>query len=83
MRKPSIPPELHGVLVSTPETLGGSVRFVNSRVPVQALLDTLDEGGDIDQFLNGWPDVPREHAEAVIKWRQQVIREAFGLDPAV
>lgn len=72
MRAPTIPPQLKSVLVSSPDTLGGSVRFVNTRVPVQALLDTLDEGGDIEEFLEGWPEVPRAHAEAVLPHRSEM-----------
>ena len=31
-----VPPELESVLVSTPDTLSGAVRFKGTRVPVQA-----------------------------------------------
>jgi uncharacterized protein (DUF433 family) len=62
-----IPKELRGILVANPETLSGAVRFKGTRVPVQALIDTLDVGGGIAEFLEGWPNVPREHAEAVIR----------------
>ena len=74
-----IPTELEGVLVSTEDTLGGSVRFKETRVPVQTLIDTLQRGYDLDYFLDGWPDVTREQAEAVIRWEQNKAREAFGL----
>jgi len=47
----TIPKELQHVLVSTPDTLGGSVRFKGTRVPVQALIDTLQRGYGIDSFL--------------------------------
>ena len=77
----TIPPELQGVLVANPETLSGAVRFQGTRVPVQALIDTLD-GGDIEEFLDGWPDVTREQAEAVIHWEQNQARRAFGLQIA-
>ena len=77
----TIPSELQSVLVSTPDTLGGAVRFSGTRVPVQALIDTID-GGSIEDFLDGWPDVTREQAEAVIHWEQNVARQAFGLELA-
>ncbi len=77
----TIPPELQGVLVANPETLSGAVRFQGTRVPVQALIDTLD-GGDIEEFLDGWPDVTREQAEAVIHWEQNQARRIFGLQMA-
>ena len=77
----TIPPELQGILVADPEYLSGAVRFKGTRVPVQALIDTLD-GGDIEEFLEGWPNVPREYAEAVIHWEQNHARETFGLEMA-
>jgi uncharacterized protein (DUF433 family) len=76
----TIPIELQEVLVSTPETLSGAVRFQGTRVPVQALLDTLDDGDGLAEFLDGWPNVPREYAEAVIHWEQNQARKTFGLD---
>ena len=71
--------ELQGILVSTPETLGGSVRFEGTRIPVQALLDTLDDGDGIAEFLDQWPDVTREQAEAVIRWEQDCARRVLGV----
>jgi len=75
-----IPSELKDILVADPETLSGAVRFKGTRVPIQALIDTLDVGQGIEEFLDGWPNVPREHAEAVIHWEQNIARQIFGLD---
>ena len=77
----TIPKELEGVLDANPKIISGAVRFVGTRVPVQALIDTLD-GGDIEEFLDGWPDVSREQAEAVIHWEQNQARRTFGLQMA-
>jgi uncharacterized protein (DUF433 family) len=77
-----IPKELESVLVSTSDTLGGSVRFKGTRVPLRALLDTLDEGQGLQEFLDGWPDVTSEQAMAVIRWEQNEARKMFGLDLA-
>jgi uncharacterized protein (DUF433 family) len=76
----NIPAELKDILVADPETLSGAVRFRGTRVPVQALIDTLDVGQGIEEFLDGWPNVPREHAEAVIHWQQNLVRQVLGLD---
>jgi uncharacterized protein (DUF433 family) len=81
-KQPEIPKELAGVLVSTPDTLGGSVRFKGTRVPLRALLDTLDEGQGLPEFLDGWPDVTSEQAIAVIRWEQNEARRKFGLELA-
>jgi uncharacterized protein (DUF433 family) len=74
-----IPTELENILVSTPDTLSGAVRFKGTRVPVQALIDTLDEGGTLRDFMDGWPGVPSDAAVAVIHWQQEQSRRAFGL----
>jgi uncharacterized protein (DUF433 family) len=78
----SIPKELETVLAAQPEIISGAVRFIGTRIPVQALIDTLDTGGGIEEFLDGWPDVTREQAEAVIRWEQNQARQIFGLDLA-
>lgn len=77
----TIPEELQGILATAPEYLSGAVRFKGARVPVQALIDTLD-GGDLEEFLEGWPNVPREYAPAVIRWVQNHAPQTFGLEPA-
>ena len=43
-----------------PEILSGTPVFVGTRVPVQNLLDHLEAGETIDDFLTGFPSVRRE-----------------------
>ena len=76
----TIPQELEGVLVTTEDTLGGSVRFKGTRVPVRALLDSIQAGHGLDYFLEGWPDVTQEQAIAVIRWETNRARETLGLE---
>ena len=78
----TIPSELEGVLVSTPDTLGGSIRFKGTRVPVRARVDTLQHGYGLDYFLDCWPDVTAEQAQAVITSEQNHARQTFGLELA-
>jgi uncharacterized protein (DUF433 family) len=77
----NIPPELKDILDADPQYLSGAVRFIGT-VPLQALIDTLDEGGVIEDFLEEWPNVPREYAETFIHWQQNQSRQTFGLDLA-
>lgn len=77
----NIPIELRDVLDIHPEIISGAVRFKGTRVPVQALIDTLD-GDTLEDFLEGYPDVTREQALAVIHWEQNQARRAFGLELA-
>ncbi len=81
MKLPTIPGELSGVLEAHPQVVSGAICFSGTRVPVQALIDTLD-GGDLEEFLDGWPDVTREQAQAVIHWQQNQARRALGLELA-
>ncbi|HEY3782155.1 MAG TPA: DUF433 domain-containing protein [Fimbriimonadaceae bacterium] len=77
-----IPKELEQILTSDPDYLSGAVRFVGTRVPVQALLDSQLRGHTIEYFLEGFPGVTKEQAEAVLKFEQNQIRELFGLERA-
>ncbi|MCJ7503618.1 MAG: DUF433 domain-containing protein [Acidobacteriia bacterium] len=45
---------------SSPEILGGTPVFVGTRVPVQTLIDYLQAGDSIDDFLKDFPTVTRE-----------------------
>jgi uncharacterized protein (DUF433 family) len=40
--------------------MGGTPVFSGTRVPVQTLLDYLEAGESIDDFLAGFPSVSRE-----------------------
>jgi uncharacterized protein (DUF433 family) len=50
------------VISCNPEVMGGTPVFAGTRVPVQTLLDYLEAGDSIDEFLEGFPSVSREHA---------------------
>ena len=58
--------KLQGVVHSDPEILGGTPVFVGTRVPVQSLVDHLEAGESIDDFLEGFPGVKREQVLAVL-----------------
>jgi uncharacterized protein (DUF433 family) len=47
------------VICRDPEVMGGAPVFCGTRVPVQTLLDYLEAGESIDQFLEGFPSVTR------------------------
>ena len=50
------------VIVRDPEVLGGTPVFRGTRVPFQALLDYLEGGQTLDEFLDDFPTVTREAA---------------------
>jgi uncharacterized protein (DUF433 family) len=51
----------------SPDVLSGTPVFAGTRVPVQALLDYLEGGETIDDFLNGFPTVKREQVIAFLE----------------
>jgi uncharacterized protein (DUF433 family) len=59
--------DLKGVVQTDPEVLGGTAVFVGTRVPLQNLIDSLEGGESLDEFLEGFPSVTREQAVAVIE----------------
>lgn len=55
------------LITSSPDRLGGTPVFAETRVPVQTLLDYLEGGDSLEDFLMDFPDVTREHAVAVLE----------------
>ena len=55
------------VVHSDPEILGGTPVFVATRVPVKALLDYLEGGHRLEDFLDDFPTVTREQAVAALE----------------
>jgi uncharacterized protein (DUF433 family) len=54
------------VVSRDPEVMGGAPVFAGTRVPVQTLLDYLEAGDTIDEFLEGFPSVTREQVIAFV-----------------
>jgi uncharacterized protein (DUF433 family) len=48
------------IVCRSPDVMGGTPVFSGTRVPVQTLLDYLEAGESIDEFLAGFPSVTRE-----------------------
>ncbi|HVE73060.1 MAG TPA: DUF433 domain-containing protein [Thermoanaerobaculia bacterium] len=55
------------IVHSDPEILGGTPVFVGTRVPVDALIDFLEGGDTIDDFLENYPGVKREQVFAFLR----------------
>ena len=49
------------------DILGGTPVFAGTRVPVQTLLDYLEGGESIDDFLEGFPSVTREQVVSFLE----------------
>jgi uncharacterized protein (DUF433 family) len=66
------------VLPGHPEILGGEPVFAGTRVPVRNLIDYLEHGSSLDDFLADFPSVTREQAVSVL----EMAREAAGREAA-
>jgi uncharacterized protein (DUF433 family) len=66
----------HSPIERSDEVLGGTVVFTGTRVPVQALIDYLEAGDRLDDFLADYPTVTHEQAIAAL----ELARRALGLD---
>jgi uncharacterized protein (DUF433 family) len=64
------------VISLTPDVMGGTAVFRGTRVPVQTLLDYLEAGETIDDFLEGFPSVTRQHVIAFLKEVKDRVIEA-------
>lgn len=68
--------ELKGIVHSDPEIMGGTPVFVGTRVPLQNLIDSLEGGESIEDFLDGFPSVKRQQVIAVIEAAKETF---FGI----
>lgn len=55
------------VIRRSPEILGGTPTFKGTRVPAQALIDYLEEGRSLNEFLEDFPTVSRQQATEVLE----------------
>lgn len=55
------------LITSSPDVLGSTPVFGGTRVPVQTLIEYLEGGQTIDDFLEGFPTVTREQVIAFLQ----------------
>ena len=55
------------IVSRSPDVMGGTVVFNGTRVSVQTLLDYLEAGESIDDFLEGFPSVTRAQVIAILE----------------
>jgi uncharacterized protein (DUF433 family) len=60
-------PTTDPIIHRDPDILGGTPVFFGTRVPVQTLLDYLEAGDPLTEFLEDFPTVTREQAIAAVK----------------
>jgi uncharacterized protein (DUF433 family) len=67
-----------GIIVKDQDILGGTPVFRGTRVPFQALLDYLEGGQNLDEFLDDFPTVTREAAVAALELAKSVLVSQLG-----
>ena len=55
------------IVSCSPDIMGGTPVFAGTRVPIQTLLDYLEAGDSIDEFLKGFPTVKRDQVIAFLE----------------
>ena len=63
----------HSIINQDPEILGGTPVFMGTRVPIKALFDYLEAGGNLDEFLDDFPSVRKDQALALLETNQRRI----------
>lgn len=66
------------VIVKDPDVLGGEPVFRQTRVPFQALLDYLEHGKTLHEFLDQFPSVTREDAIAALEEAKSLVVAHLG-----
>jgi uncharacterized protein (DUF433 family) len=68
----------NNVITRDPEILGGAPVFRGTRVPFQALLDYLEGGQTLDDFLADFPTVTRETAVHALEHARSLVVGQLG-----
>jgi uncharacterized protein (DUF433 family) len=61
------------VVHSDRDILGGTPVFVGTRVPVKTLMDYLEAGDSLDEFLDHFPSVSRQQAIAALELAKEML----------
>ena len=63
---------LADVVTIDKEVLHGTPCFASTRVPVQTLIDFLETGETIDDFLAIYPAIPRQHVFSFLELSRDI-----------
>lgn len=61
------------VIYRSPDILGGTPVFMGTRVPIRTLIDYLENGDRLEDFLDEYPSVTREQAIQVMELASEAI----------
>ena len=66
------------IIVKDQDILGGTPVFRGTRVPLQALLDYLEGGQTLDEFLDDFPTVTKQSAITVLEQAKSLLVDQLG-----
>ena len=64
-----------------PEILGGTPVFFGTRVPIRILIEYLEAGDRLDDFLESYPTVSRNQAIEVLERAKAVLTRKITAHP--
>ncbi len=76
----SIPKSLENLVSMDPEVIGGEPCFTGTRVPLATVVDNLAGGHSVQDILDNFRTLSREHVTAVLRWERELAIEAAGLE---
>ena len=68
-----MPSSANDIITRDPSVLGGTPVFRGTRVPFQALLDYLEGGQTLDDFLDDFPTVTRDSAVRALEHAKSLV----------
>ena len=68
----------NAIIERSDQILGGTPVFAGTRVPVRALIDYLEAGDRLDDFLEDFPTVSREQAIAALELARKALAPDAG-----
>jgi uncharacterized protein (DUF433 family) len=69
------------VISSNPKVMGGTPVFCGTRVPVQTLVEYLENGESISDFLEGFPTVTKEQVITFLEEAKEKVLAEFQNSP--
>ena len=67
------------IITCNPGIMSGTPVFKNTRVPIKNLIDYLEAGDDLDEFLEDFPSVSRTQAvQALELAKKMLLTQAYA-----
>ena len=64
---------LQNVVTVDADIMHGTACFANTRIPVQTLIDFLETGESVDDFLSVYPSVPRRQVFSFLELSRDIV----------